>query len=97
MQSESLFSSNASYSGCMKFSCAPRKKNNNQEVYFLNPWEFLTYWEIKLLPADKTSVESLAKRGVRASSKNEIQECIATFHAKILKALYIYVHTYTLK
>ena len=55
----------------------------------MNPWEFLTYWEIKLLPADKTSVESLAKRGARASSKNEIQDCIATFHAKILKATYI--------
>ena len=53
------------------FICAP-KKNNNQEVYYLNPWEFLTLWEIKLLPADKTSVESLEKRGARASMKNEI-------------------------
>ena len=89
MQSESLFSSNASYSGCMKISCAPQKKNNNQEVYFLNPWEFLTYWEIKLLPADKTSVESLAKRGARASFKNGLQDCIATIHANIVKAIYM--------
>ena len=74
MQRDFFHSSNASYSGCMRFSSALQKKNknNNQEVYYLNPWEFLTLWEIKLLPADKTSVESLAKRGARASIKNEI-------------------------
>ena len=77
----------------MRFSFAAKKiKNNNQEVYFLNPWEFLTYWEIKLLPADKTSVENLAKRGARASSKKEIQDCFVTFHAKIFKAIYINIY-----
>ena len=54
------------------FICAPKKKikNNNQEVYYLNPWEFQTLWEIKLLPADESAVAKLAKRSVRASLKN---------------------------
>ena len=51
------------------FICAQKKNNTNQEVYFLNPWEFLTLWQVKLLPADKTSVATLEKRGVRASFK----------------------------
>ena len=45
------------------------KKTNHQEVFYLNAWEFLTLWEIKVLPADKQAIERLTQRSFRASPK----------------------------
>ena len=71
-----------------------KNKNNNQEVYYLNPWEFLTLWEIKLLPADESAVEKLAKSqfpGLPKKHKAEdrVQALLAT--------IYIYKHAHILK
>ena len=47
-----------------------KKKQHHQEVFYLNPWEFQTLWEVKLLPADKSKVEALKQRGAWAAFKN---------------------------
>ena len=36
-------------------------RDSHADVYFLNSWEFLSLWEVKILPDDKTSVDALEK------------------------------------
>ena len=45
------------------------KKNDDQEVFRLNAWEFAMLWEVKLLPATAQAIERLTQRSSRASPK----------------------------
>ena len=42
-------------------------RDSHKDVYFLNPWEFLSLWEVKVLPANAAAKEALKAEAQKES------------------------------